>query len=342
MIKYINSKGENLQMKNREIKEVAIVGSAFDVIKEKLENSSRANKNFAFLLISFTTYLLITTISIKDVQLLFPELGIQLPILNITLPLNAYMIVAPLILASLYINMLLNLYEHIKLIQFYKELSEKEEHKKAHQKPILPFMIDYAYINPDKSSSVFRAIFYFILFTFPLIVLAIIFLRFSDYQNLYFSGFDMLLLLIATICLIKLLRALKNRKLATKKSFILPLFLLVVTTIYFGFYIHFLLKPIESKLLSLEYSFLKPIISIKSNEKLPLPDISNYTNYLKDIKSLTKEDLNITLNRYSVPSLDLSGRNLIGADLRGAFLPFVDLERANLTNAYLWFANLTN
>ncbi len=310
--------------KDQNVTQVDILQTPFEIIKEKLENSSRANKNFAFLLISFTTYLLITTLSIKDVQLLFPELGIQLPILNITLPLNAYMIVAPLLLTALYINMLLNIYEHIKLIEYYKELSKNEPHQKALIKPILPFMIDYSYLNPDKSSYAFRVIFYFMLFIFPLMVLFIIFIRFADYQNLYFSGFQVFLLVISIVCLFQLLRALYIRGLATLKVFISPTLIFLFTLVMF--------------LISLTNPG-KFNISIKPNEKLPLPNISHYKEYLENIKYLIKKDLNITFKQKSIPSLDLNGRNLIGATLEGIFFPLDNLKSANLTYSNLSYGS---
>ncbi len=154
-------------------------------LRQIIENSSRLNRAYAVFVISYATYVLVATFSIKDIQFLFPELGVKLPILNINLNLDAFAIVAPLLLMAFYIGLVLNLGEHVKLLLEYKKkienLDEKENYYLRH--PIIPFMVDMAVLKGGLTGWLFRIISYFLLIFYPLIVLFIVYKVFARYQS---------------------------------------------------------------------------------------------------------------------------------------------------------------
>ena len=213
----------------------------FEELRERLENSSRSNKGFSIVLLSYATYLLVATFSTKDLQLLFPELGVHLPILNIDINLTAFMIIAPLLLTILYINSLLNLYKHYELINEYKTTAKELGKDDIALKPIIPFMFDNAFLHKDgdKSAILFKAISYLVLLIYPLLILWVFFWRFTAYQDAMLTFLDYSFILIAFTSLILFLYFATQNK--NSKRFFKWLKRIIYSIFVFLFWINFII-----------------------------------------------------------------------------------------------------
>ena len=86
-------------------------------------------------------------------------------------------------------------------------------------------------------------------------------------------------------------------------------------------------------------SFLLPIIEIKATQKLPLPNIQEYKEYLNALSSFLKAD-SINVNVKNLPKIDLSNRDLKYAVLEYIALPFANLQNVNFKFADLKGSNL--
>ena len=151
-----------------------IKDNRFNVLKVKVDNSIRSNKYNILFLILLTTYIIITILSINEAQILLPDIELKLPFLDLKVTIVTFLIFAPLILAIVYLNMLINISEHIKLTRFYKRSLTTSKESKFHLIPTVPFGIDSAYINPISTKQIYRIVVYFIIFIYPLVAQIII------------------------------------------------------------------------------------------------------------------------------------------------------------------------
>ncbi len=106
-------------------------------------------------------------------------------------------------------------------------------------------------------------------------------------------------------------------------------------------------KEIDTKTLeTLSENFIEvTYIEIKPHEKLPLPDLEKYKNYLESLNYFAKKgnkekEIEFNIDLQSIPRIDLSKRSLKFAKLSGIFLPYAFLKNANLQSANLVLANL--
>ncbi|QDD68109.1 hypothetical protein C6V80_09675 [Caminibacter pacificus] len=85
---------------------------------ENFENFSRANKIFLVTFLSLVTFILISLLSINDLDLLFYEKStLILPIINSEVNIYYFGYLSILFITIFYIYLLANLYYHIKAIK---------------------------------------------------------------------------------------------------------------------------------------------------------------------------------------------------------------------------------
>jgi hypothetical protein len=83
-------------------------------LKAALDSSSDKNRNFliAFLLVEF--YLMIAVLGTSDLELFLAEALFTFPFIKLDVPLEAFYVVAPLVLLAFHFNLMFNLLEHTR------------------------------------------------------------------------------------------------------------------------------------------------------------------------------------------------------------------------------------
>lgn len=294
----------------------------FEIIKEKLNNSSVYNRNYIIFFLSFITYIFLTTLSIKDIQLLFPFLGVNLPILNINLSIDTFIVIAPLLVTLFYINILLNLSKHIELIEIYKVLIKKNNLSTFNIYPNIPFMVDYAFLH---NSSIFKKVTYIFVLIYPIIVLSIILIKFFAYQNFIYTFIHFILFLFSIYFVFNLNFQIYFNKLLEfqNRTFFIK------NVEYFNVFIAGIIGFVI-----MCYFFLPNNIKVTYSDEIPLPNTSKYAEYLKN--NNIKNDN--TLNTF--PKLNLSNRNLKNAKFEQIFMPFTIFDNSNLQSIDVESSNL--
>lgn len=155
-------------------------------LKKILDDSSGINRNLGLAFISVVIYVLITVGSTTDLMLvLADDTPIQLPIVNIGIPLLSFYFITPLLLLGLHLNLLINLKQHSNTYfrwydAFGKNISPDDKDAMLH-----PFLLNYL-LTPTNKNFVYHTTRFLVegvVFFMPLVVFNVIQLRFSDYQS---------------------------------------------------------------------------------------------------------------------------------------------------------------
>lgn len=149
-------------------------------------DSTARNRQFFFLWVAFSLYVVVTTTSTTDLQLLLPHSSVVLPTLGIQLPLIGYFVVVPWLVLALHFNLLQNLDTHAyKLDRWAKCYPEGVPPRSSLQ----AFAFDFAML--ERGSAFDRATRFSVeLLCYALgpITLAVLVWRFSDYQSLFYTA----------------------------------------------------------------------------------------------------------------------------------------------------------
>ncbi|WP_457627983.1 pentapeptide repeat-containing protein [Persephonella sp.] len=235
-------------------------------LEKRLENSTKSLKNFLIFFLVYATYILITAFAVKDVQLLFPFLGVHLPLLNIDINLEFFILVAPLFLLIFYINLLLNLHEHMKII---REIEREIENEGILIKPLIPFIVDYAFLNKEKTAKIFEIIVFNLIFIYPIIVAGLLSWRFLDFQSVFLSIVTtVVFFLVAGISLYSYIY-IYSTYLFRDKTILrvsISIFFLFILLVFSSASLFFLLKKLPSFLNNL-HTYLNYLLYIYSSYK---------------------------------------------------------------------------
>ncbi|MFN0199928.1 MAG: pentapeptide repeat-containing protein, partial [Bacteroidia bacterium] len=149
---------------------------------------SSINRTLSLTFIAFLIYALIAVGSTTDLMLLIPDTPLNLPIININLPLVPFYVILPIFIFGLHLNLLINLLEHRrKLYRWHKIIEDARQDVDKAVEWLQPFLFNQALM---KGSNTIDHIAEKILtevsaYFLPLFLLLFIQFRFSDYQ--YFS-----------------------------------------------------------------------------------------------------------------------------------------------------------
>jgi hypothetical protein len=94
-----------------------------DEVRKALDDAAGMSRNLWLAFLSFGTYLAVAVGSVKHVDL-FRETPIKLPLLDVTLPLVAFFVVAPLLLLIFHAYLLLNLRLLVDNVLRYNRMME--------------------------------------------------------------------------------------------------------------------------------------------------------------------------------------------------------------------------
>ncbi len=151
-----------------------------------LDDSSDKNRNAFITFLAFQIYLLVIVIGTTDKDLLIPDSQIQLPLVNFSVPLFGFYIIAPLLLLVFHWNLLFNLNLHSKKLFSWLNSSKKQDASRM----LRPFLFNaLAHIDSRHwQYHVLRFVLLFLLVFSPLAILVFIQWRFSDYHSLGMTG----------------------------------------------------------------------------------------------------------------------------------------------------------
>ncbi len=341
--------------------------------KDILDASSQINRHTVLFFLFFILYSLVTTLSVKDVQLLVPSLGVRLPLLDINIPIFWFFVIVPVLILIFHVNVLLHIREHYhKLKKWIKSEGDKNLSELFTQ--LLPFFIDFALVSAQKHSKqkkdldkkksflqqlwswltaiftfngtvlLFRVVFISTIYLLPVSTLSIIFWRFADYQSIYESLFHLLILLVDVLCIYYLHKNVLQHFMKVRLLLNGIMFLVGIGGISFWIVLFLTVnKPIKLQ----ELITAKPKTEIQKKFqkvlKLAIPHITIKSTeevplpsleQWKEYNNLSKKDSNENDIDY-IPRLDLSHRDLNFAQLSGTYLPYVNLNEAQLQVANL-------
>ncbi len=301
-------------------------------------NSHSKNQKFFIIFLSIITIIILTTISTTDADLLLNS-SLSLALFNIKIPLFVFYILSPVIIISLHFNILLKLTLHLKLIinKFNKD------------KFLLSLL---THIVVDKKANILNKttsfIVSFLIFNLSTITLITIFIRFSDYQNIYFNIFHALFIIADIILIYKAKRWFIKKFNNSAELSTIFIFSSKITN-----YIILLTKIITISLLLAMYLtsglYNAKIYLYVKNSNIPDFLLANITIDSTNTAIKSKNYLDLSMRNFKNSSFkyivfpketNLTGANLTGADLSYSTLNNANLSDADLTNADLTGANL--
>lgn len=164
----------------------------FDIVKD----SADKNRNYFFAWLVAALYVLVTVAGTTDAQLLLPDGGVTLPILGIQLPLFSFYLAVPILVIAIQFNLLQNLDSHAFKLSRWREAWGGNPPRDELQ----AFLFDFAFLEKGGAFDVPVRIASDILFYwFGPIVLFAVLVRFSDYQNPFYTSYHFAMLALGLV-----------------------------------------------------------------------------------------------------------------------------------------------
>lgn len=199
-----------------------------------VKDSSDKNRQFFALYLGLWVYVLLMVFSTTDQMLLVPTQGIKLPLIDVSLPLLGFYVVAPLLLLAIHFNLLQNLESHHFKLMRWREACGGE----VPRHEILAFLFDFEWLERDskqrngskqKNSSEMEGMLRFVsrilfLHSGPF-ALGILLWRFTDYQYISITYWHLLALIVDSYLVWLTDRAFKRNEQPNQPSFDWPAFL---------------------------------------------------------------------------------------------------------------------
>ena len=195
-----------------------------------LESSSKFNRNIGLSFLGYCIFLFFATAGVRDVDLLFADGKVDLPLIGIDLPIIPFFIAAPLILVVFHVNLLYHLNAHtdrlckwidIYMGSDYKLLSDKKWQKQMRSR-FPNFFYNSVVFTDAYSKIIFKYLFFEVpVIAFPILLLSYIEFRFADYHSLLVTFAHFVLVMIDVLFSIhyggKILRAVRETQGRTKR-----------------------------------------------------------------------------------------------------------------------------
>ena len=241
-------------------------------------------RNRIIFFILFCIYTLLSVLATTDKTIYMQE-AIKMPLINIDLPLIAFYITIPLFLTALQFNLLYTMYSYKKIL--YKGYAKYNEDVKSLPKGLFEGVLLYS--NKSLFFKIVKFFLFIIIFIFPIAILTIFYLRFTDYQHFGISSWHFVLIVLSVVLLFvfrNLLVSFHSNKYSKSTRW----FEYALTIIF---------------LISLSYYHYKIVYRV-SKETFSAHDKQYLDNFYKKIKNL-----NIHLEEILYPRLKINGEILI-------------------------------
>jgi uncharacterized protein YjbI with pentapeptide repeats len=318
----------------------------FEKIEQSFNTSSEKNRNQFFFFVTLTIYFLIMISGTQDADLLRADKQFSLPVVNINLPVTSLYIFAPIMLVVLHMVLLINISEHLQLMDCWLRKTKSTKAK-------FPFLVNtVATIEKEGQIGlkcyVLKSLVIFGYLVLPLLTLLFFQVRFSDFHNIWITFYHSLILyfnvfFIFRMKLYKDLGIFNTRisyhfrilKWGSSLIIFLSVFNLMATLAATFFPQH---------LLAHKSSFYIPTISIGSDtvpsirtKPITVEEFKKYTSN----RSLRKEFSFIDLSNRELQLSTLTGLNLEGVNFQKSDLRGTNLDESLLNGSDFSFANLS-
>ena len=177
-----------------------MIDTVFDPNEEQkrlgdiVKYSAEKNRQFFVVYLGLLVYVLLMVVSTTDQQLLVPSQGIKLPLVDVTLPLFAFYIVAPLFLLAIHFNLLQNLDSHHYKLMRWKEFFPS---KRIPREEIEAFLFDHKWLDHASLMKWWVEKVYVLLFIHSgPIALGILLWRFTDYQSIGITSWHLVIFIL--------------------------------------------------------------------------------------------------------------------------------------------------
>jgi len=284
-----------------------------DRMVEVIDSASQHARRIYYLYLGFIVYCAVTVWATTDTQLALKSERVQLPILDITEPLDGFFLLAPIIVMLLYIYFIMYLNRLNVLIDNLESYC-KENRLIFNKKDLYPWMINIVR-EPDKDILGFIQKWFvrLTLWFSPPIILFIFAFKLIKKHDSWIVIIITLVFASSIFIIAYWFDKNKSIKWSITKSYLLLLILAV--TVLFDFYIVWIIFPQIS-----EGKYNWANLDLRNELLVNVPD--KYRDF------------------EGVYWADLEGVNWNGADLTSAVLKRANLRKAKLNNARLYNANL--
>ncbi len=332
-----------------------------EAIRDLLNLSATKNNNMLIFFFSFGLYVFISVINTSDIALLLPRHSFKMPFIDFELGLLHFYVLAPLLLLLLHFNLLFNHYKSLEKLNKYKN--------KIDLTTINPSLYGFAFAkgNIGWEGFMINLILYILLYFLPLVVFTTTYIRFSDYHHLFITPLHLLILIMDLIFILSSILHVhqyfyfsqeKYRLLKIILSFVLFIgigsamigyfysyYYPMIRTDYDPFYEGAIKKKYSCKLINILFEYTGdtgdivcyPRLIVTEEEMAKISKDALYIPRYLTMKDIDQKSIEHDLIIKHGTRIDLSGRNLRYAILKGNIL-----TRANLKNTQLQAANLTD
>lgn len=197
---HTNKRVENAQGKHENRSDIATL----------VRDSTDKNRQFFALHLGIWVYVLFMVFSTTDQMLLIPTQPVKLPIVDISLPLIGFYLVAPLLLFIIHANLLQNLESHHYKLMCWLEAHGGEE---VPRKEVPAFLFDFATLEHGSILEFWVQLGYrFLFFGSGPFALGLLLWRFTDYQSIRITSWHFLLFIMDSYLVYRVGIAFKNNK----------------------------------------------------------------------------------------------------------------------------------
>lgn len=184
----------------REAAKSATTKARREELSKAVKESSDKNRHFFIAWILFVSYIAIIVLSTSDIQLLKTNGAVVLPVVGVQVPLLGFYFLAPALIFAVQFNLLQNLDSHAYRLKLWADAYEGSPPREE----LSPFLFDYAALERGGAfENMLRVCSDFLFFWLGPISLAVILVRFSDFQDWLFTSWHMLLLCLSILVVVR-------------------------------------------------------------------------------------------------------------------------------------------
>lgn len=158
-------------------------------LREALDKSSKVNRSLGLSFVALMFYILLIIASTTDLMLFLPDEKVNLPIVDVELPLKGFYAVTPFLVLIFHFNLLINLYHHRKRFIALREAEgQTPDYDQLH-----PFLFNYLDRYPKRFGLrlLLRSLILISLFFFPFLNVLLMQYRFAAYHDFQISMLQM-------------------------------------------------------------------------------------------------------------------------------------------------------
>jgi uncharacterized protein YjbI with pentapeptide repeats len=278
-----------------------------DVIFQAYNSSSEKNQSFMVIYILMLLYVFVSITNTGDIDLLFVDGKLNLPIIDTPVPVVSFYIIVPAIILVGHYILLLNIFAHIEIAKEWRRIDKR-------MTVILPFIINHLLfsmrMDAIRNTRRIRFIVSLICIMAPALTLVAIQVRFADYHSMAVTTFHFLIVSMDVYLIIEFFK--KTNPLFNEAWKVVGVFFLFSSAI---------------NIFITGLSILNPRILVGYENYFFVPKII-VTEYDATFSGGEKNS-----TKLKHPGVNLSNRNLQFANIIG-----INIDKARLSNTDLSYA----